>query len=420
MKRNIFSIFISLFLVLSLSACTKPNEEGSDAAKGDEDYDLLIWEDIEKSQGIKEAVEEFEKEHDVKIKIVEKAYAQQNEDLRLDGPAGIGPDIITIPNDQVGTLVTEGLLKEINLSEEEKSIYTESALESQIVDGKLYGFPKATETVVLVYNKDYVDESNLPKDLEEWYEFSKEVREETGNYGFLALWDQMYYAYGVMSGYDSYIFNEDSNGNYDVKDIGLDSEGAVEAVEYMSKFYREELFPAGMVGEQAINVLDSLFSEGKAAAVISGPWNFKPFEEAGIDYGVAELPLLANGEHMRSFIGVKSYNISSYSENADLAEEFLKFLTNEENSKKRFEQTREVPPIKSLIDDEAIVEDEGSQAVAQQSVYGEITPSIPEMNEVWEPIDSALEQIATGNDDFQKVLEDAVIFVKEQIEANHE
>jgi arabinogalactan oligomer/maltooligosaccharide transport system substrate-binding protein len=28
-------------------------------------------------------------------------YAQQLEKLRLDGPAGIGPDVLVIPNDQL-------------------------------------------------------------------------------------------------------------------------------------------------------------------------------------------------------------------------------------------------------------------------------------------------------------------------------
>ncbi len=62
----------------------------------------------------------------------------------------------------------------------------------------------------------------------------------------------------------------------------------------IQKFYDEGVFPPGIVGEQGINVIDSLFTEGKAAAVISGPWNLAPFQEAGIDFGVQELPLLAS------------------------------------------------------------------------------------------------------------------------------
>ncbi|MDS8922349.1 extracellular solute-binding protein, partial [Streptococcus pneumoniae] len=84
---------------------------------------------------------------------------------------------------------------------------------------------------------------------------------------------------------------------------------------------------------QGINVLESLFTEGKATAIISGPWNVDPFTDAGVNFGMTKLPELDNGENMSSFIGVKSYNVSAYSENAELAEELLVFLANEENSR---------------------------------------------------------------------------------------
>jgi arabinogalactan oligomer/maltooligosaccharide transport system substrate-binding protein len=43
---------------------------------------------------------------------------QQLEKLRLDGPAGIGPDVLVIPNDQLGGAVVQGLLTPLNLDKE--------------------------------------------------------------------------------------------------------------------------------------------------------------------------------------------------------------------------------------------------------------------------------------------------------------
>src|SRR5699024_8918789 len=142
--------------------------------------------------------------------------------------------------------------------------------------------------------------------------------EDKDSYGLLALWDQIYYAQSVMGGYGGYIFGRDANGVYDPSDIGLNNDQVIEAAEYMQKLYTEGLFPAGIIGEQGINVLDALFTDGKAAAIISGPWNLEPFTKAGIDYGVKALPKLPNGENMSAFIGVKSYNVSSFSKNAEL------------------------------------------------------------------------------------------------------
>ena len=258
----------------------------------------------------------------------------------------------------------------------------------------------------------------LPKTLDEWYEYSKKTADGK-KFGFLALFDQIYYAQSVMGGYGGYIFKSDADGTYDPADLGLNNKGAVEGAEYIQKFYQEGLFPAGIIGEQGINVLESLFTEGKAAAIISGPWNLEPFKKAGINYGVAKLPKLSNGKHMSSFVGVKSYNVSAYSKNADLAEQLVVFLANKENSKKRYEITKEVPAVKELADDPAVTKSEAAQAVAEQSQYSELTPNIPEMNEVWTPADAALQTIATGKAEPKKALDQAAETIQGQIKAKH-
>lgn len=406
---------------LSLAACG-PQESGEGAsvtgAAEEQGRELIIWEDIEKTDGIQAAVDQFEEENDVTITIVEKPYAQQIEDLRLDGPGGTGPDVLTMAGDQIGTAVIEGLVKEVAVGEDVQSIYTDAAMQSQIVDGKVYGLPKAVESTILYYNKDLIAEGELPTTLEEWYEYSKETA-TSEQFGFLALFDQIYYAQSVMSGYGGYIFGQDAAGNYDPTDIGLNNEGSLEGANYIQKFYDEDLFPAGIVGEQGINVLESLFTEGKATAIISGPWNVDPFTDAGVNFGMTKLPELDNGENMSSFIGVKSYNVSAYSENAELAEELLVFLANEENSRARFEETQEVPAVEALANDPVVAESEVAQAVAEQSIFAELTPNIPSMNEVWTPADSALQTIATGRAQPEEALNQAVETIEGQIEATH-
>ncbi|THE12454.1 extracellular solute-binding protein [Bacillus timonensis] len=417
--KKYLGIVGTLALSFSLAACG-PQDSGdqSKAPKDDEKTkELIVWEDIEKSAGIEDAIAKFEQEHGVTVKVVEKPYAQQIENLRLDGPAGTGPDVLTMPGDQIGTAVVEGLIKDLDVSEDVQSIYTESAMQSQIVDGKVYGLPKAVETTMLYYNKDLISEEELPQTLEEWYDYSKEVTDGK-KFGFLALFDQIYYAQGVMSGYGGYIFGQD-NGSFDAQDIGLDNEGAIQGAEFIQKFYSEGLFPTGIIGEQGINVLESLFTEGKATAIISGPWNIDPFTKAGVNYGVAKLPSLANGENMSAFVNVKSYNVSSYSKNPELAQQFVEFIANEENSKTRFEITKEVPAVKALAEDPAVTESEAAQAVAEQSQFSELMPNIPEMNEVWTPADAALQTIATGKAKPAAALKQAAETIKGQIAANH-
>ena len=70
-------------------------------------------------------------------------------------------------------------------------------------------------------------------------------------------------------------------------DIGLNTAGSVEAVSYLKSFFTQGLLPSGILGDNGLNAIDSLFTEKKAAAVINGPWAFQPYQAAGINYGVA-------------------------------------------------------------------------------------------------------------------------------------
>ncbi|MEW9053469.1 MAG: extracellular solute-binding protein [Neobacillus sp.] len=418
--KKYFSLMSGIALSLSLVACGPQDDakEGTDTKEADKPKELLVWEDIMKGEGIKDAIAKFEEENDVKITMVEKQYTKQIEDLRLDGPAGTGPDVLTMPSDQIGTAVTEGLIKELNVDEATQGTFTEVAMDAQKVNGKVYGLPKAVETTMLYYNKDLISEDQLPTTLEGWYEYSKGVADGK-KFGFLALFDQIYYANSVLSGYGGYIFGRDADGNYDPADIGINNAGAVEGATYIQKFYKEGLFPSGIIGEQGISVIESLFTEGKAAAIISGPWNVEPFTKAGVNWGVTKLPELENGKNMSAFVGVKSYNVSSYSKNAELAEKFVKFIANEENSKTRYEITKEVPAVAALAADPVVTESEVAKAVAEQSQFSELMPNIPQMNEVWVPTDSALQTIATGKAEPKAALDQAVETIKGQIEAKH-
>lgn len=397
-SKVLLSSMLALGGLLSNAAVSQVNAQ--------EEYDLVVWEDVNKGIGIAAAVEKFEAEHGVNILVIEKAYAQQLEDLRLDGPAGSGPDVFTMPADQIGTAVVEGLVKEVNADDAVKASFTEASIQSQTVDGKLYGLPKSVETQILFYNKDLIAEEDLPDTLEGWYELSQNNTNDS--FAFLALFDQLYYTMGVIGGYGGYIFNQDENGNYLPEEIGLNNEGAIEAVDYVSKFYTEKLFPDGIIGEQGINVLEALFVEGRVQAVISGPWNLEPFTSAGLNYGVKELPMLPNGEHMQSVAGVKSYNISSYTKNPELAEEFLLFITNEENSLVRYEETLEVPAVLALSEHPTVVENDAAEAIALQSEHAKLVPGIVQMNEVWNSMDPALQIVMNGQATAQEALDIAV------------
>ena len=375
---------------------------------------LNVWEDIKKSSGIKDAVSDFEKQYDVKVNVQEMPYAQQLEKLRLDGPAGIGPDVLVIPNDQLGGAVVQGLLTPLNMAAGATEQYTPASINAFKMDNVLYGVPKAVETLVLIYNKDLIDK---PLDsLQAWYDFSKQQRAKD-QYGLLAKFDQIYYSWGAIEPMGGYIFGKNDKGGYNPQDVGLNKPGAVEAVTFLKKFYADNVFRGGISGHTGLTPIDSLFTDKKAAAVINGPWAFQPYEAAGINYGVAPLPTLPDGKPMSSFLGVKGYVVSTWSKDKALAQKFIEFINQPQYVKTRYVATREIPPLTAMIDDPLIKNDEKASAVAVQAARASAMPGIPEMGEVWGPANAALELILTGKQDPKAALDGAEKQVQMQIEA---
>lgn len=405
-----------------LAACGPNREEGAsgDGGKKAEDKDkpekLVIWEDEKKSGWLDEVGQKFTEETGIELEVKEVEMASKmKEQLRLDGPAGTGPDVVTFPHDQIGELALAGHIAPLEVSDDVKKRFTESSILAESYDGKLYGLPKSSETPVFIYNKELMKEA--PASMDDVYSFAKDFTKD-GNYGFLALWDNFYFAHAPMGGYGGYVFAE-NDGALDPKDLGLNNDGAVEGTEYIQKWYKEGLFPKGIIGENGGSAMDGLFNEGKVASVMNGPWSFQGYKDAGIDIGVTAMPKLPNGEPMKTFMGVKGWHVSGYSKNKEWAQKFVEFITEDENAKYRFEQTQEVPTNEGLINDSAIAENEGAKAVAEQSKYAVPMPNIPEMGEVWDPMAKSLQTVVTGKQEPKAAMDAAVKQIEDNIKANH-
>ncbi|TLS37864.1 extracellular solute-binding protein [Pseudalkalibacillus caeni] len=431
MKR-FFALFLTLVLAIGvLGACGPDNSasnsggnnegknegdksgEATDAEKPDK---LVVWEDKEKGVALEPAIKSFEEKYGIKVEYKELGMADEIRDqIRLDGPAGTGPDVLTLPHDQIGQVATEGLIAPIKVEDSVVDKFSESSIQAQTFNGELYGLPKSTETPVFIYNKALMDKA--PETIDEVYDFAKDYTKGK-QYGFLALWDNYYFAHSVLGGYGGYVFERTDEG-LNPQNVGLNNDGAVEGAQYIQKWYKEGLFPKGIIGENGGSTLDGLFNEGKAASVMNGPWAFQGYKDAGIDIGVAPMPKLPNGEPFKTFIGVKGWHVSNYSKNKEWATKLVEWITNEENAKIRFEKTAEIPPVKSLIEDPIIADNEAAKAVAVQSQYGTPMPNIPEMAEVWEPMASALQLIATGKQEPKAALDEAVKTIESQIEQKH-
>ncbi|MFD6443121.1 cyclodextrin-binding protein, partial [Peribacillus sp. NPDC060186] len=97
MKKFIFHLFMSMFLVVIGSACESSSELESKIVKENKKIDkedtneakpekLIVWEEKDKANGLKPAIEAFEKEYGIKVEYEELEMANEMYDqLRRDG-----------------------------------------------------------------------------------------------------------------------------------------------------------------------------------------------------------------------------------------------------------------------------------------------------------------------------------------------
>ena len=108
-----------------------------------------------------------------------------------------------------------------------------------------------------MYQKHLLDLEKLGQDERFAFEGEKDK-----NVGFLAKWTDFYFSYGLISGYGGYVFGNDGT---DPSDIGLNSKGAVEGIEYARDWF-QNVWPKGMLDiKSSGDFMEDQFLNGKTA-----------------------------------------------------------------------------------------------------------------------------------------------------------
>lgn len=374
---------------------------------------LTVWEDLDKGHGIQPAIEAFEKEFNCKINLVQSDYVSHIQ--KLEEAVGNGatnlPDIVMLPADRLGDAAQKGLITPLNFMVSDRDIYLDSAVSAFTYNGQIFACPRSVETMVVYYNQDLMD---YPfETMDEYYNFSIAMKNQ-GKNGVIGKWDNVYFVYGFIRGFGGYVFGKNGDGSLNPHDIGMNNSGAVMGADYLKNFVMNAL-PREVLGDGGWGALGQLFGSGRAAAIITGPWELEGIAKSGINYGVAPLPKLPNGNYMCPFLGFRGYVVTKFSKNHDLAEKFLRYINQNQYALKRYEGIHEIPPLKAVMADSLIKNDDFANAVSVQALNAEPMPSIPEMAQVWGPMNDAISDIVTGKVPTKQALDDGVAKIKAAI-----
>ena len=328
--------------------------------------------------------------------------------LKLYGnDAANGPDMYLYAHDSLGTFAEMGMLSPITevVSEDVYQDMLPMTLEAGQYKGEQYLLPVYYETLLFMYNKD-LWEGGIPDTTEGLYEYmTAHTDTEAGTYALVNQHSTAYNVAPVINGFGGYIIDENAAP-------GLNEEKTKEAIAYNKKF-------AELEADGDYNTITTLFNEGKAAAIIGGPWLISGIREAGINLGIKSLAEfeLPNGSTLMPYSGVQGIGVMKHAaeEKKDALEKVFTALCDPAVGIALAEQSNCAPANQISYEDETVAGNEKIAAMKSTAEVAVPMPNIPEMSVMWGPAESLLaavnksgEDLDSAADQYQKAAETAI------------
>lgn len=328
-----------------------------------------------------------------KITVTFEKKTDMPNQLKLYGnDAANGPDMYFYAHDVLGTFVAMDILAPISDIVDTDAVLADAlplTVEAGQLGGVQYLLPVYFETLVFLYNKD-LWEGEIPATTEELYDYMVAHTDEAA--GTYAVVNQHTNAYNVspfINGFGGYVIDE--NGK-----PGLNDPKTIEAAEYNKKF-------ALLEADGDYNTVTTLFNEGKAAAIIGGPWLTSGIEAANINYGVASLSdiKLPNGNGMAPFSGIQGAGVLkiALAEKKDAIAKVLTAMATPEVGIDLANKSGCAPANSKSYEDPQVTANEMITTIQKTASTARPMPNIPEMNAMWSPAESMLVAINKNNVD---------------------
>ncbi|PYQ63007.1 MAG: ABC transporter substrate-binding protein [Acidobacteria bacterium] len=377
MRSYFFRVTLALALLLVFPLCALAQKE------------IVVWHGYRggEKEAFEKVVDNFNKANAGKIKVTTLAvpYDAFADKITAAVPRGKGPDVFIFAQDRLGGWIAAGNTVEpldFFLDPAIKGRYLKATLDAMTYQGTIYGLPLNFKVITLIYNKKLVPAP--PKTTAELETMAKKfTNAQAGRFGLVYWYSDFYYHAALMNGFGGGVFLG--------RKPTVNSAQNVASLNYLLTWINQGFMPA----EPSTALITSLFNQGKAAMVFSGPWFLGEIDK-GIEYGLAPLPTIseAGNKPMRPWITVEGVYVAAPSKNKDAAYEFAKYLTDVPAAKVMALEGRQTPANKGVYADPAVANDPILKAFRQQVDVAVPMPNLPEMSMVWSPVTTAMNVIA--------------------------
>lgn len=297
---------------------------------------------------------EFAEEYGVNIEVEVFPMEQMHDNLLAAFSSGVGaPDLVTVANHQAGRYFNDEI-KLVNLTErmEEAGMMEDIIIERNApyrYNGDFYAIENGLAPAFLYYRADILDDYEIDvDDIETWDDFIA-VGQELKKKGHYAL--RLSEGTGADVGADYgqlWVFIQLKGGNLfnEEGEIIVDNENNIDAL----TFYRDLIFEEEIAMASPSNFVEPTwhlpFTEGEVVFDIGADWYMgilqwlAPELEGKIE--VTTLPYFEDRGIKGASFGGNGIAMTEFTDDKDLAWEFIKFARDPEFAGKYFEMTSEI------------------------------------------------------------------------------
>ena len=426
-KKRISLVLLSIMFVMStfLAACgnsgssTTPEKQSATDSASDnqsnsntdtpkEDVTLTAW------------IMPNSPKPDKDFMTVMKPYLDQNPNVKMNvtvldwgsawtkittaATSGEGPDILQLGTTWVPAIAAMNGIEDLTDRVADvggSESYLPASWKTTMIDGnsEVYGVPWFVDARALFYRTDALAKAGLDPAtaFKDWATFKETLQKLNG----VEIEGQKMTAFGVPGKNDwnvphnifpwiwaagGKIFNEDNT------QVMFNDKTALEGVMYYTGLASEGLVDKASL-EKNSSQIESDFSDGKTALMVSGSWMIKNFSTPEADGGVGEktaaknygvAPLPAGPAGAATFIGGSHLTIFKGSKHKEAAWDVIKFLSADEAQLTYSQLSGQLPAKTSVMD--SLKTDVNFKAMVEATAYGMSYPSIPQ----WGPAETAL------------------------------
>lgn len=367
-------------------------QQGAQTTNQSNEQITIRWWDFQPNEAMIKALNDliaaYEKEHpNVKIERTFVPFADIKNKLLLGSAAGQLPDIVMIDGPDHQAFASAGVLADITEQVKawgEADQYFEAPWNATMYEGKNYGVPVSNNNLGLYYNADLLKEAGIdpPKTWDELKTAAQKLS-KNGVYGLAVAAPK---SEQLTFQFLPFLWQSGSDLTR------IDDPGTAETL----KLYKA-LIDSGAMSKDVLTQDQQAtflqFMAGKAAMVLSGPWQLPALKDASFNWGLVDLPA---GKEKATILGGDNWAITATSKHKDIAWDIIKFSQKPEYLKPLLIGGARIPSRKDLINDDYWQTDQYMKIFADQHQHAKARAYGPNYPKISEAVQDMVQQTVTG------------------------